>query len=635
MRSFFTMSCLLILVNVFSQNNYYPGGLGNNNLTLWLNANNAPSVIYNGSNQVSQWSDLSGNGYHFLQATAGNKPVYGAATGPGGRPALSFASASSQYLALASIPSSVSFTGGVSSLSVVNFSTTGSFERIFDFGNGNASDNIITGRQASSANFYAEGWNGASGGQTYTSTNPIVNGANNIFATVQQGGTAGTQTAVAFYSAGALQASTGSSGSSVTYLPQAINRASNFVGRSNWVADTYFNGTLSEILFFNTALNATRRTILQQYLSAAWGLAITPSYFTPPSPTTYNRNLVGIGYTSGADNVLSNPIGSANGATDGLGFSSGSTAADFLNVPGFIMGAHNAQANTVRSNVTLSGITPSGINLLNRSWFIHSSGGNSSGNITLNFNFSDYNGSGLPAGAVSYGLLYNASNGNYGSGSNSIITKNFTAAGSNVAFVVPASSLADGYYTLVWSTTFILPVLISNFTAEEAAGTVKLKWQTNKEINTDYFIVERSAGTNDFVAAGTVKASGNSDVNVAYQFSDSKPADGWNSYRLKMVDLDGSINFSAIRKIQVNSRAAISAITFYPNPVNDMLGIDGGQYNGKANIQIFNSAGQSVWEKEKRINGYIAIPVDFLAKGVFFIKISAGIQTVVKQFIRN
>jgi hypothetical protein len=46
---------------------------------LWLNANKSSSITQNGSNQVSQWSDLSGNGYNFTQGTTSEEPVYGAA----------------------------------------------------------------------------------------------------------------------------------------------------------------------------------------------------------------------------------------------------------------------------------------------------------------------------------------------------------------------------------------------------------------------------------------------------------------------------------------------------------------------------------------------------------------------------
>lgn len=42
----------------------------------WYDASNASSITLNGSN-VSQWNDLSGNGYNGTQSTAGAQPAYG------------------------------------------------------------------------------------------------------------------------------------------------------------------------------------------------------------------------------------------------------------------------------------------------------------------------------------------------------------------------------------------------------------------------------------------------------------------------------------------------------------------------------------------------------------------------------
>lgn len=45
-------------------------------LVLWLDASDASSVTLDGSNNVSQWNDKSGNGRHAAQATALNRPSW-------------------------------------------------------------------------------------------------------------------------------------------------------------------------------------------------------------------------------------------------------------------------------------------------------------------------------------------------------------------------------------------------------------------------------------------------------------------------------------------------------------------------------------------------------------------------------
>src|SRR6185312_10915017 len=136
---------------------------------------------------------------------------------------------------------------------------------------GAGSNNIGFGRYGASANFYYEGWNNGSGDQTYTTSNNVVNGTSTIYEAVQQAGSVGNTTTVSHYLAGASQANDGAAGSSRTWIPRAVTRWNNYIGRSNWSNDDYFTGTMSEILLYNTAFNTTQRVIMENYLSAEWG----------------------------------------------------------------------------------------------------------------------------------------------------------------------------------------------------------------------------------------------------------------------------------------------------------------------------------------------------------------------------
>jgi hypothetical protein len=95
------------------------------------------------------------------------------------------------------------------------------------------------------------------------------------------------------YAAGTMQTITGASGANITWVPASIGRSKNYIGRSNWAADEYFGGVMSEIMIYNTAFNTTQRTIAENYLSQAWGQAVTSSEYTAPAVITYTTNLVG------------------------------------------------------------------------------------------------------------------------------------------------------------------------------------------------------------------------------------------------------------------------------------------------------------------------------------------------------
>jgi Secretion system C-terminal sorting domain len=618
-----------------SAQSYYPGGLGNSNLVVWLSANRAGSITQNGSNQVSQWSDLSGNGYNFTQGIISEEPVYGAAASPSGRPALGFTSTSTQYLSTPSLPASIVFTAGVSAFAVASYNadqTAQGWQRIFDFGNGAASNNFMMGRDGNSQNTYYEGWKGGAGDQTWTTTNPIVNGSENIYEAVQQGAAAGTLTSVAHYLAGTAQAATGAVGSSETWVPAAIARTSNYIGRSNWNADNYFSGTMSEILMYNTAFNTTQRVILENYVSVEWNQTVSVSKYTPPTTTTYTTNLVGIGYTSAADNFLTDVAGS----TDGLGFSSSSGATGFLNTAGYIVAAHNGQSNTVISNASIPGITSANpLSLWNRSWQVQKTGGNAAGQVTFNFNSSDYNGT-TPSGAQTYALLYNATDGTFTTGTNQLIaTVSTTVAGNIVAFLANISNIANGYYTIIYSSSAItLPIVLADFQAIPETGASLLQWTVATGADPATFDIERSTDAVQFASIGYLSGGADSSTPGQYSFIDQQPVAGVDYYRLKMTDIDGNVLYSRICSLDFNGGTA-TGLLLYPNPARDQLTISMPGITGVVEMRIINAAGSVLYIRQLSSTGLLQIPIGSLASGVYFIEVRHESEKYIQSFIKS
>ncbi|MBY0536538.1 MAG: T9SS type A sorting domain-containing protein [Chitinophagaceae bacterium] len=618
--------------SVFAQ--YSPGGIGRGSLFVWLNAQNTSSLTVDGSNRVSQWSDLSGKNNHFTQSTTASRPVYGAATGPGSRPALTFTSSSSQHLGNTALPNTLSFTSGVSSFAVANFASTGNWERIYDFGNGAASNNIWMGRYGNTTNFCFEGWAGSTGAQAYTTGGPVSNGTNFIYEAVQASGSAGANTAVTMVRNGTTQASSGALGSSRTYITNAVARTSNFIGRSNWAADTYFNGTMSEVLVFNTALNTTQRVLVENYLGAEWGLTVGTSRFTPPTSTTFNQNLIGIGYTSSTDNFVNNATGSG-GSTDGMGFQSATNSGGFLNTAGYIMAAHNNQANTVLTNQTITGVPPSGISRFNRSWYVDKTGGNNAGTVTIKFDFNNYNGSTLPGGAVSYGILYNATNGSFTSGTNVLLSNNYTISGTTISFALTASNVADGYYTLVWSNSFVLPITFESFQVSlNNNNEAVLNWKADNDGSSPYkFLVERADFNGSFSTIGEVAGATLTGSN-SYSFTDKQTPSGTSLYRIKLVQEDGYTAYTAIVRINNTSGGTDPLVVTYKTASNQVH-LSSTILRGNVNLQVMSANGQKVFERNLSLNGSADVDLGNMQTGVYFLKLQIGQTNTVRKIYKN
>lgn len=116
--------------------------------------------------------------------------------------------------------------------------------------------------------------------------------------------------------------------------------------------------------------------------------------------------------------------------------------------------------------------------------------------------------------------------------------------------------------------TEILPVVLTEFTATPVQSIIELNWTTQSEINSSYFIIERSVDAKTFVEIGRVNAAGYSVSKLNYHFTDDAPPTGSNYYRLKLVDINGSIEYSEIVLATLLSHSSVSC-TVLQNPFNE------------------------------------------------------------------
>ena len=145
-----------------------------------------------------------------------------------------------------------SFPNGLSFSEWVYPTSTGSYARFFDLGNGPASDNIVFCRSGTTNNLLFQVITGSTPGATVTANNVLV------LNQWQQVGVTMTATgAVTIYWNGAAVAT------GTTSVPNNITRNDNYLGRSNYTSDAYYAGSIDEAAFFNSVL--TSQQILSQY----------------------------------------------------------------------------------------------------------------------------------------------------------------------------------------------------------------------------------------------------------------------------------------------------------------------------------------------------------------------------------
>jgi|GEM_PF-6487300 len=136
-----------------------------------------------------------------------------------------------------------------------------------------------------------------------------------------------------------------------------------------------------------------------------------------------------------------------------------------------------------------------------------------------------------------------------------------------------------------------LPVLLTEFAAQPEGQTALLTWKTVEEADSKEFEVEKSADLKQWITVGKVAAAGNFTGEKVYKFSDSNPAGNVVYYRLRMIDLDGSSEYTTYRSVSFRSSVFDY---FYPNPAADVLYISDNQPDKISSVFIYNQSGAVV-----------------------------------------
>ncbi len=177
-----------------------------------------------------------------------------------------------------------------------------------------------------------------------------------------------------------------------------------------------------------------------------------------------------------------------------------------------------------------------------------------------------------------------------------------------------------------------VPLKLLSFDAYKLNKTVQLKWQTENEINTSHFEIERSGNGVSFVKIGTVQSLNTSGTNN-YSFEDVAPFKGINYYRLKQVDIDGSFTYSNINKVMFETFG--DAVNIFPNPAKDYIQFD---YTGKQKtilVNLFDAQGRLMKTTTLANLLPLKLNIENLAKGKYIIQLSDGITIAVGSFIKQ
>lgn len=168
----------------------------------------------------------------------------------------------------------------------------------------------------------------------------------------------------------------------------------------------------------------------------------------------------------------------------------------------------------------------------------------------------------------------------------------------------------------------LLAVELLEFSAQaENAERIRINWSTAEEVEADYFMVQKSTDGIQFEDLARQEATGSySD----YKVYDEHPNMGYNYYRLKQVDRDGSSETSVIRV--VNMEAPDLEVNLSPNPADNQLYVDlQANLDQEVRLEIYDAIGQKVGEtlNKNLLKGQnrLSIPISDLPAAIYMLQI--------------
>jgi hypothetical protein len=194
-----------------------------------------------------------------------------------------------------------------------------------------------------------------------------------------------------------------------------------------------------------------------------------------------------------------------------------------------------------------------------------------------------------------------------------------------------------------------LPVQLATFTGSvTAAHSVRLEWMTISEINNYGFYVQCKLQSdphftevpNSFIAGhGTTNEPQN------YSFTHNNVARGSWQYRLKQIDLDGTIHFT--EPITVSSTTSVDEVAprefalkqNYPNPFNPSTEIKFSvEATDHTRLDVYDALGQKIatlFDDVAEAGQYYKVRFDAgqIASGVYFYRLQSGTKSDLKKLI--
>ncbi|MEO6734084.1 MAG: DUF2341 domain-containing protein [Ferruginibacter sp.] len=208
----------------------------------------------------------------------------------------------------------------------------------------------------------------------------------------------------------------------------------------------------------------------------------------------------------------------------------------------------------------------------------------------------------------------------------------------NFTIDAAAASIKSNRFRIVFNTPIVLPVNFSHVKAWQHGDDIAVRWKVENQLNVQRYEVEKSTDGSNFTKVNSQPVTNNS-ASVTYNWLDTDAVAGDNFFRIRNVDVNGTVAYSTVVKVTMGK--GLGSISVYPNPVTgnvmnlQLKNIAAGQYS----MRLLNPIGQVLLVNNFLHTGGNAAKKIMLSnqivKGLYTLEITAPDKTTTAISVLN
>jgi uncharacterized repeat protein (TIGR01451 family) len=182
----------------------------------------------------------------------------------------------------------------------------------------------------------------------------------------------------------------------------------------------------------------------------------------------------------------------------------------------------------------------------------------------------------------------------------------------------------------------VLPLGLQSFSGRSTARGITLDWQVDPWPELQSFVVERSTDGSHFLPVGQAEAF--QDI-TQYQFTDALlPSAGASLYyRIRMVNNDGSTDYSKTVAVNTGNGPAVLTTRLAPNPARTTTTLAiWSPHSGSALISLWSPAGSLVHSRQVTITegtNTVELSLGRLPTGIYIVRTTTGGASAISRLI--